>query len=267
MRLGLVVVLVVGCGQGDEPVTDGGTASDAIVNDAAVCSPGPLRAGCGCPDTGRCISLQVTDWVDDRVIGAGEGLTAYLVSYESGPPALAAGTPDAAGTVVFDLAAVPAGETVMVMLDDDADAAEDLWAPTSLGPLATDGVIGCVDAPAVTRARGDIYLADLGFAPTDNVGGMVILELTNACGQPSVGVGLQTHPEGVTGYFSPDRLRVSPSSGTTSAGAVLTVASTYCSPSCLNITCACSDPNCGPRVDVGGQTNGFHFARMRCDAP
>lgn len=96
---------------------------------------------------------------------------------------------------------------------------------------------------------------------------MVILELGDRCGGPVTGVAIETAPIAVTGYFTADRLHVDPASGTTAASAVLTGAARYCSPLCLDITCSCADATCGPKSDHGGQVNGFHVVKMRCDPP
>lgn len=277
MRMALALLLAAGAACKDEEgAADGavtGADAGAVVDAAppAGCDAAPVFPTCGCTGAPTCVSLDVYDWTERRRLGPDDGLTAHLVTeldYGVNASPLATAVPDAMGRVVFEGFTPPPGLRLLVALDDSPGATEDRWSPTAVGPIAAPGVSECVPAPAVTRARGDTYLTDLGFPPGEGIlGGSVILELRDLCGELVDGIAVETRPEGITMYFSDDREHLGYAAGTGASGAALTVASTYCSPFCLNLGCSCGDPECGPRADLGGVGNGFLFFTMACDPP
>jgi hypothetical protein len=256
----------LGCGDGGDAVDPDATAGSTVDS-----GPAPT---CGCEDTPvgeTCVSARVFEWVDRSPVGPDDGLTVHLVTeidYDSHAAPLAVAVPDVDGRVVFSGFTPSPGLRTYVVLDDPNDAGVDAWTHTGVGPIDVPGVVECVDAPAVTRSHGDVFLTDAGYPPDEPpiLGGTVILEIVDESGEFRDLIGVETAPIVITDYFTADRQHIDRFlTSTTESGAAFTGAATFCSPLCRNITCSCGDPTCGHQgTDRGGTGNGFLFATMEC---
>jgi len=269
----LIVAPNLSCGNGG-----GAVAIDALASwDASeLVDAGPfVDAGppprCGCPEgPGPCFSGNVFEWTDRTPVGPTDGLTVYVVrqtDYSQHAAPLAVAVPDADGRVIFE-GMTETGDAYIV-LDDASDTGMDRWSHTGVGPVTLPGAGECVDMPALLRAHGDAFLTEVGYPPGGPaVNGLVIVEVRDQYRALRELVELQMAPAPVIqSYFTADRQHVDPYLGsTTTAGALLSFPSTYCSQLCQNITCSCGVPLCGEQIasEQGGADNGFLFATMAC---
>jgi hypothetical protein len=215
---------------------------------------------CGCESVEPCFSVEIANWQTGAPIGPADGVTAHVVreeQYTDTPTSIAQATPDADGFAVFDAIPLQAGDRFFVMLDGGGE-----WSVTSAGPFEYDLPETCIRLPAVRADVGDLLREEAGVE-----GEAVIVELRGACGQLAEGVTLATDPQATVGYVTGDLSGIGDAPATTSASAAVTTPARYCSATCENLGCDCSDPSCGTAVARGGIANGFLFAQMRCDAP